>query len=162
VGGTFSSAEFATLSANAKPSNLPGKSATLRANYFRMIPGYVYLLPEATTTVYYSQRLTVVGGRPDLRPEDVYWLPVSGSIPNGFGFATTGLLAGTAPFFNASSQWYYGVFGFTVTAEDLETGEGFASTHRLNLVIDANDLSEPEKSSAQSINDAQVRNAPDP
>jgi hypothetical protein len=155
---TFTSTELDTLAANlaaftAKRA-LPGKSSELKGEYFPLFPTDPYLLADATTMVSYPLlAFATAGGRPDIEPEDVRWEGMSGTIPAGFGLTGAGIFGGKAPFESATG-WYYGVYKFSVGAEDTgRKSDWFIIGHRLNLLINTALISDPNlRAVAEGIN----------
>jgi hypothetical protein len=107
----FKDQEIEALQALARLSNLPGKSKDLNAKGFKLMPGNVYLLPEAETNVSYEEMFLTIGGRPDLKREDLRFRGVDGSVPIGYDLMSDGYVEGLAPFF-FGSEYYRGAFRF--------------------------------------------------
>jgi len=140
----FSTAEEASLAANAVPHALPGRSSQLRAEVFPLIPSADYRLPEATTQESYVVPIAPIGGRPDREPGDLVWTFAEGVMPFGIDVEQDGRIRGTAPFEDSGSVLglYHGAFQFVLRVVDTGAEKNaplpsrrMQVLHRLDLVI---------------------------
>jgi hypothetical protein len=136
----FTPAETAALTAAVR-AGIPGKARTLQATWFGLRETVGYLLPDATTTKAYQKAFQVAGGRPDLAPGDLEFQGIAGSIPAGFMVTGSGVLQGTAPLRYIDNSLVGGVYRFLVRARDKGMGESILFSHRLNLLVDVNNVS---------------------
>ncbi len=154
---SFSSGELATLTTLAKTTGLPGTSKTLTFAPLPPRETRPYLLPNATTGTAYSQTFRIAGGRPDRDADSLVFTGVAGFIPASFSLSATGVLSGTAPLFipNQGRALNGGVFRFLVRARDVDDDTEVLFSHRLNLLVDADDpaLSPAEQQQAAKINE---------
>jgi hypothetical protein len=159
----FSEGERAALAATRRDPDLPGSSKSLRAAYLPLRSTRAYLLPNAESANAYTVSLQISGGRPDKDADDLEFEGVQGSIPLGWGLTQAGVLSGTAPLFvpDQGRTFYAGAFKFVVRVADARNGDALLFTHRLNLLVDADNpaLSGPEQSQAATLN-AQILASP--
>ncbi|MHC4923324.1 MAG: hypothetical protein ACYTG4_04510, partial [Planctomycetota bacterium] len=131
----FSSVERGQLNTNVTPSNLPGSSGTLNANWMSLIGAAAFRMPNATTTVSYEEFFDIVGGRPDLVDDDLVFTGAAGVLPAGIFLTSDGGIQGIAPL-KIQGFIYCGEFLFAVRVRDSVTDDTIVIAHELILLAD--------------------------